>query len=443
MGAEGMGQPTGQASGIGRTTGQPTIGGVNTKFSQLPPQSAPQTAPTQPAATAQAPVDYGNFLNDYREQGSDYGGKPSNFTGVDPATGQQFINGRLFAGEGMTQSGDKSTPGLAFQNVLNQYGDQIKQLTGQAPATTAANPLPIPGGEPIPGGAPQAPTGASPGGNGNPIGRGPGLPPITGGGPLPPGYGQPDMGSEQPNDYGLPLPQVQGVPNALDPNSSSLPGMPQSADQTRQSVIDAMMGRENQDLAKRQDQTNSDLIARGIRPGTEAYQREMDLIERSRNDARQQAEIAGGNAAQQQFAMDAAKRAQAVGEQGQSFTQALTGGAQTFGQQGQLASLLQSLQGQSFGQQGQSRRDAIAELLAQRQTPLNEITALMGGSQVSNPFSVPGYNGNTSVAPPPIFGAAQAQGQAANNTYNAQTGTYNSALGGLANLGGSALGAFF
>jgi hypothetical protein len=179
---------------------------------------------------------------------------------------------------------------------------------------------------------------------------------------------------------------------------SGAPAMPGSYDTTRQSVIDAMMGRANEDYSQQTDQANSDLIAAGIRPGTKAYADRMQAIERSRNDARNQAEISGGNAASQAFNMDS-----------------------------------------------QRRQQAISEILAQRQTPLNEINALMSGSQVSNPFAMPNASQNANIAPAPIFGATQAQGQADMNIYNAQAGAANSTQSGLMGLGGSAMmaGAIF
>lgn len=250
-------------------------------------------------------------------------------------------------------------------------------------------------------------------------------------------------------------------PNPLDPHS--LPGMPdvyggaqnlpalQSAEATRNAVIEAMMGRANKGFQEREGQVNSDLVARGLRPGTEAYAREMTRIDQARNDARSQAEIAGGNAAAQQFGMDLDRRKQLYGEgitdantmfgQGMGVRQQAQGEqGQQFAQGGQLAQLLQSLQGQGFGQSQEARRQFITELLTRRQTPLNEITALMSGSQVNNPFSVPGYAQNTNVAPPPLFGAAQAQGQWDQNAYNQKVGSYNNMLSGLFNLGSSFMG---
>jgi hypothetical protein len=163
-------------------------------------------------------------------------------------------------------------------------------------------------------------------------------------------------------------------------------------DQTRQSVMDAMMSRTNEDYANQRDQANSELIAAGIRPGTKAYADRMQMIERSRNDARQQAEIAGGNMTSQAFNVDT-----------------------------------------------QRRKDAIAELLAQRQTPLNEVTALMSGSQVSNPFAVPGAAQNSNIAPAPIFGATQAGYNSQMDAYNAKAGQSGQLMSGLFGLGAAGL----
>lgn len=171
-------------------------------------------------------------------------------------------------------------------------------------------------------------------------------------------------------------------------------GAPQTSnyDDTRRRVIDAYMSRANEDYGKRTDQSNSDLIAAGIRPGSKAYADAQQMIERSRNDAYQQAEIAGGNAASQAYGMDEARR-----------------------------------------------RQGITEYLAQRQTPLNEVTALLSGSQVSNPFAMPGYNASANAQPAPIGAAAAQQGQYATDVYNAQQAQQGNTLGGLFSLGSSAI----
>ncbi len=236
------------------------------------------------------------------------------------------------------------------------------------------------------------------------------------------------------------------MPTALIPGG--LPTMPTAYtgsggyDAVRQKVMDAMMGRANTDIGNQQSQIQSDLVARGLTPGSKGFETEMDRLNRERVDARQQAELAGGNAAQQALGMDLSSqgqqfaqgmgiRQQAQGEQGQQFAQS-----------GQLAQLLQSLQGQSFGQTDALRKQFISELLTKRQMPLNEITALMSGSQVSNPFAVPGYAQNANVAPPPLFGATQAQGAWDQNAYNQNVGSYNNMMSGLFKLGGAGIGLF-
>ena len=162
---------------------------------------------------------------------------------------------------------------------------------------------------------------------------------------------------------------------------------------TRNKSYDALMSRVNEDTANSREQRNSSLIAAGIRPGTKAYDDAQNLITRGYNDARGNAEINAGNAAEQQFGIDT-----------------------------------------------KNRQQYIAELLAQRQTPLNEINALMSGSQVNNPFANGiGYQGGASVQAAPIFSAAQQQGQADLNAWNAQQSGANSMMGGLFSLGSAAM----
>ena len=156
---------------------------------------------------------------------------------------------------------------------------------------------------------------------------------------------------------------------------SGAPSAPDNADEMRRRVEAAMMSRVNEDTTRRRDAVQSDLIARGIRPGNKAYADEMSLIDRGYNDARNQAFLSSGAEASRDFGLDT-----------------------------------------------QRRKDAIAELLAQRQTPLNEVSALMSGSQVSNPFAMPGMAQNTNIQPPPIFGATQAGYESGLDAYNARQG---------------------
>jgi len=145
------------------------------------------------------------------------------------------------------------------------------------------------------------------------------------------------------------------------------------------------------------------LINQGLRPGTEAYDNAIQLLGQQENDARTQAALQGIN-------VD-------IGANAQGFNQAATGA--TFANTAQ--------------------QQALAEAIQQRQMPLNEITALMSGSQIQNP-QFGAYQG-TNIQAAPIFAATQAKGQAEQNLYNQQMAASNANTAGLYNLGGSVAGA--
>ena len=87
----------------------------------------------------------------------------------------------------------------------------------------------------------------------------------------------------------------------------------------------------------------------------------------------------------------------------------------------------------------QRRRDALAEMLTERQTPLNEITALMSGSQVSNPFSMPGFAQNSQVQAAPLFAAQNMLADYNTDLYNARAAQASGLQQGLFGLGGTAM----
>jgi len=65
---------------------------------------------------------------------------------------------------------------------------------------------------------------------------------------------------------------------------------------------------------------------------------------------------------------------------------------------------------------------------------LNEINALISGQQVGMP-QMPSFNPAQAAQPTQYLGAAQAQGQADLDAYNAQQGGLSGMLGGLGGLG--------
>lgn len=83
------------------------------------------------------------------------------------------------------------------------------------------------------------------------------------------------------------------------------------------------------------------------------------------------------------------------------------------------------------------RQQAVAEALAARNQPINELSALQTGSQVSQPQFSP--SSAQPIAGAPIFDATQAQGNAALQQFGINSGMYNSQMGGLFGLGGAGL----
>ena len=163
--------------------------------------------------------------------------------------------------------------------------------------------------------------------------------------------------------------------------------------------MEAIMSRLEPSLARNRVSTETNLINQGLRPGTEAYDNAARLLSESENDQRTQAALQGIN-------LDTAANAQ-------GYNQALQGG--------QFANTAQ--------------QQALAQAIQNRQMPLNEITALMSGSQIQNP-QFGAYSGSN-VTAAPTFAATQAQGQAEQNNYNQQVATQNANTAGLYSLAGS------
>ena len=80
------------------------------------------------------------------------------------------------------------------------------------------------------------------------------------------------------------------------------------------------------------------------------------------------------------------------------------------------------------------RGQAFSEALARRNQPLNEITALMSGSQVSNPAAM------STATPQSSVGGVDYTGLV-NQNYNNQLSAYQSGIGGMGGLFGSVMGA--
>ena len=189
------------------------------------------------------------------------------------------------------------------------------------------------------------------------------------------------------------------VQTSLD--TSNIARMPVNAGTTGQ---EAIMSRLEPSLARARTSTETNLINQGLRPGTEAYDNAIRSLGEQETDQRTQAVLQGIN-------LDTAANAQ-------GYNQALQGG--------QFANTAQ--------------QQALAQAIQGRQMPLNEITALMSGSQIQNP-QFQAYQG-ANVAAAPTFAATQAQGAFDANSYNQQVAAQNANTAGLYSLGGSAMRAF-
>lgn len=218
-------------------------------------------------------------------------------------------------------------------------------------------------------------------------------------------------------------------------NTSGVPQLPTADGNTLRQAQDAVYSQATSRLDPQwqtaETQKDTQLRNQGLTPGTEAYDNAMRDFNFAKNDAysgARNASIQQGLAAEQaQFGMGL--QANQTG-----FNQALN--------QGQFAN---QATGQNFNQglaAGQFQNTAAQNALAQQaqlyNMPLNQLTALMSGSQVTNPQFGSSPQQQT-TAGPNYSGAAQAQGQYGQGLYNSQVASQNAMTGGLMSLGGAAL----
>jgi hypothetical protein len=227
----------------------------------------------------------------------------------------------------------------------------------------------------------------------------------------------------------------------------------------RAAVEAAMMGRYNTDAAKQNAAQEAQLAARGLAPGSQGWGSVREQEDRARTDALQQAYLASGqesraaqeayNQAQQQRYGQLQGRAQFGNEAQQQRYAQLQGRAQ-FGNEAQQQAWNEMLGGAQFGnaaqlqkyQMGQDyagslnalRQGQLQERLALRNQPINEITALMGGSQVAQPQFQP--FSRQGISPANIGGYIE-------NNYGQQAQASANRMQGLYGLGGAALTGLF
>jgi hypothetical protein len=161
-------------------------------------------------------------------------------------------------------------------------------------------------------------------------------------------------------------------------NNNNLPLASVNAGETAQ---DAILRRVNPQLAIQEDALRTRLVNQGVRPGTQAWDREFNLFSQGRNDAVSQAALAGIN----------------VGN------------------------------------------DARARAIAEQAVPLNLINAYQSGNQAQMP-QYQSYNQAGQGQAADLLGAGQAQYSAQLGASNASNAASSNMMSGLFGLGGSIFG---
>lgn len=205
-----------------------------------------------------------------------------------------------------------------------------------------------------------------------------------------------DVGQDQLGRVG----QSLGMPLSFDtaPQGRSQLG-DFAADRSR--VEAALMQRMQPYLDQRREQERTRLVNQGFAdPASQGYSTAMDEVYRAENDARLAA-IAGA---------------------------------------GQEQARLQGMDAQRAAFENEARQRAIQEAMLLRQTPINEIGALMSGSQVQLPQFV--NTPQTGIQAPDLQGATYASYQAQLNNAQQQAANNRAMTQGLFSLGGAGLGAF-
>ena len=232
------------------------------------------------------------------------------------------------------------------------------------------------------------------------------------------------------------------VPLQYSLDTSNLARMPINAGTTAQDLI---LQRLNPTIEAGDTSFRQQLANQGLAPGTQAYDAAYRNRSQQINDLYNQAALQGIN-------LDMAARQQGLNEQqtlGSFANQAQLAGAGLYNTamadnygRGMTTQGTQFSQGLNKAQfQNTAQQQQLAQDLALRAQPINEVIGLMGGSQIQLP-QFAGYQG-TSVAPAPTFAGTQAQGQADLSRYGIQQSGANAGIQGITSLASTAAMAYF
>jgi hypothetical protein len=220
----------------------------------------------------------------------------------------------------------------------------------------------------------------------------------------------------------------------------------------RQRVEQSMFERVNPQIQQDEQRLRQQLADQGIRYGSQAYTGAYDPFNRQVTDTRLGIVAAGGaeqqrmnQMAQQRALFQNQAQAQAEGQNAARAGFYNTYAQGTFDQAAARGQFYNAAQNQNLGRvsavfnaQNQLRNQALQEQYQQRNQPLNEIAALMSGSQVSAPNFINAQR--TTIPTTDVAGLINQNFSQQNDIYKTQTGTFNDIMGGLIG-GGAKLGA--
>ena len=168
-------------------------------------------------------------------------------------------------------------------------------------------------------------------------------------------------------------------------------GAPAAPMADRARYEEALYNRINPQLERSRAALETQLANQGVMPGSEAYREAIALSDRGQNDARLQTVLSAGDYAGQELS-----------------------------------------QGQSV------RNSAIQEMLTARNQPINEISTLMNGGQVTMPQFQQYQGGN--VAGTDVAGITQQAYANQMAAYQQKAASKNAMMGGIAGIAGTVLG---
>jgi hypothetical protein len=216
---------------------------------------------------------------------------------------------------------------------------------------------------------------------------------------------------------------LNGAPIAGDPNSLNLGtavrsfGDDEDYNRARTHVEDALFQRLQPQLQRASNSLEQRLADQGIRYGSPAYNAAFDPYNRQVNDARLAITQAG------------------AAEQQQAYNQAMQ--RAVFGNAGLAQQIAQ--QQQFINAQNYARQNYLTEQYALRNQPINEITALMSGSQVSRPeFRSTPVN---TIPTTDVAGLMNTNFSQNFQNYKQQQDSTNQLIGGIFGLAGNLYGA--